>query len=38
MGLGIKGGDEGLRNKVKLEYQFAVQLTLFKLFTSTGTL
>lgn len=36
--LGIKGGDEGLRNKVKIEYQFPVQLSLFKLFTSTGIL
>lgn len=38
MGLGIKGGDEGLRNKVKIEYQFPVQLSLFKLLTSTGSL
>lgn len=38
MDLGIKGGDEELRNKVKKEYQFPVQLSLFTLFTSTGSL
>lgn len=38
MSLGIKSGDKRLRNKVKIQYQFSVQLSLFKLFTSTGSL